>query len=119
VLRCVFLVLHHIVFVFRRLSPKLALVPGMRRQDKRLWRMIPFWDSVGVAMINCCKAEDLRIICRPGEVYKYLKDGIQVRHDRELHSKILVGDNAAMLGSFNMTYQSMFDNQDFLTFGDV
>lgn len=88
----------------------------MRRQDGRLWCMIPFWDSVGVAMINACKAEDLRIICRPGETAKYLKDGVQVRFDPEGHSKIIVGDSAAMLGSFNLTYQSMFDNQENATY---
>jgi len=78
--------------------------------------MVPFWDSVGVALINECKAKDLRIICRPGETAKYLKEGVQVRFDQEGHSKILVGDSAALLGSFNLTYQSLFDNQENATY---
>ena len=66
----------------------------MKRQNERLWCMVPFWDSVGVAMINSCKAKDLRIICRPGAVAKYLKKGVQVRVDKDGHSKVIVGDTA-------------------------
>jgi len=84
----------------------------MWRQKRRLWCMVPFWDSLGVAMINNCKARDLRIICRPGEVEKYLRKGIKVREDADVHSKFLVGDGSVLLGSPNMTYQSMFDNQE-------
>ena len=92
------------------------ILSWMRRQNERLWCMIPFWDSVGIALINECKAKDLRIICRPGETAKYLKEGVQVRFDPEGHSKILVGDSAALLGSFNLTYQSLFDNQENATY---
>ena len=88
----------------------------MKRQDERLWCMVPFWDSLGVAMINDCKAKDLRIICRPGQTAKYLSREVQVRFDPDVHSKIIVGDTAALLGSFNMTYQSMFDNQENATY---
>ena len=88
----------------------------MKRQNDRLWCMVPFWDSLGVAMINDCKAKDLRIICRPGQTAKYLSKEVQVRFDPDVHSKILVGDTAALLGSFNMTYQSMFDNQENATY---
>jgi hypothetical protein len=98
----------------------------MRRQNERLWCMVPFWDSVGVALINECKAKDLRIICRPSvrcvtdafrwETAKYLSSGVQVRFDPDGHSKVIVGDTATLLGSFNMTYQSMFDNQENATY---
>jgi hypothetical protein len=88
----------------------------MKRQDERIWCMVPFWDSAGVAMINACKAKDLRIICRAGQTAKYLSKEVKVRFDPDLHSKIIVGDTAALLGSFNMTYQSMFDNQENATY---
>jgi len=91
------------------------ILSWMKRQNERLWCMVPFWDSVGMAIINECKAKDLRIICRPGETAKYL-NGVQVRFEKEGHSKILVGDSAALLGSFNLTYQSMFDNQENATY---
>lgn len=92
------------------------ILSWMKRQNECLWCMVPFWDSVGVAMINECKAKDLRIICRPGAVAKYLKEGVQVRVDKDGHSKIIVGDTATLLGSFNMTFQSMFDNQENATY---
>jgi len=92
------------------------ILSWMKRQNERLWCMVPFWDSVGVAMINECKAEDLRIICRPGAVAKYLKKGVPVRYDPDGHSKVIVGDTATLLGSFNMSYQSMFDNQENATY---
>jgi hypothetical protein len=92
------------------------ILSWMKRQNERLWCMVPFWDSVGVAMINECKAKDLRIICRPGETAKYLSSGVQVRFDPDGHSKVIVGDTATLLGSFNMTYQSMFDNQENATY---
>jgi len=88
----------------------------MKRQNERLWCMVPFWDSAGVAMINECKAKDLRIICRPGAVAKYLKKGVPVRYDPDGHSKVIVGDTATLLGSFNLSYQSMFDNQENATY---
>ena len=88
----------------------------MKRQDERLWCMVPFWDSLGVAMINDSKAKDLRIICRPGQTAKYLSKQVRVRFDPDVHSKIIVGDTAALLGSFNMSYQSMFDNQENATY---
>ena len=92
------------------------ILSWMKRQNERLWCMVPFWDSAGVAMINECKAKDLRIICRPGAVAKYLKKGVQVRVDKDGHSKVIVGDTATLLGSFNMSYQSMFDNQENATY---
>ena len=92
------------------------ILSWMKRQNERLWCMVPFWDSAGVAMINSCKAKDLRIICRPGAVAKYLKKGVQVRVDKDGHSKVIVGDTATLLGSFNMSYQSMFDNQENATY---
>ncbi|MBI4739682.1 hypothetical protein HY772_09180, partial [Candidatus Woesearchaeota archaeon] len=92
------------------------ILSWMKRQNERLWCMVPFWDSAGVAMINSCKAKDLRIICRPGAVAKYLSSGVQVRVDKDGHSKVIVGDTATLLGSFNMTYQSMFDNQENATY---
>ena len=91
----------------------------MRRQKRRLWIMIPFWDSVGMAMINECKAKDMRVICRPGELSKYLKADLLQRFNRDLsacnaqagvHTKMIVGDSATLMGSFNLTYQAMFDN---------
>ena len=78
--------------------------------------MTPFWDSVGVAMINECEADDIRIICRPGHAEKYLKEGIPLRFNQDLHTKMLIGDRATLMGSFNMTYQSMFDNLEQATF---
>ena len=69
-----------------------------------------------MAIINACKADDLRILCRPGQAAKYLSKAVQVRFDPDGHSKIIVGDTAALLGSFNMTYQSMFDNQENATY---
>ena len=92
------------------------ILSWMKRQNERLWCMVPFWDSVGVAMINECKAKDLRIICRPGAVAKYLKKGVPVRYDPDGHSKVIVGDTATLLGSFNLSYQSMFDNQENATY---
>jgi len=92
------------------------ILSWMKRQNERLWCMVPFWDSAGVAMINECKAKDLRIICRPGAVAKYLSKGVQVRVDKDGHSKVIVGDTATLLGSFNMSYQSMFDNQENATY---
>jgi len=88
----------------------------VKRQRKRLWCMIPFWDSVGVAMINACNAEDIRIICRPKHAAKYLKDGVERRFNRDIHTKMIVGDSASLMGSFNMTYQSLFDNLEQATF---
>ena len=70
------------------------ILSWMKRQNERLWCMVPFWDSVGVALINECKAKDLRIICRPGAVAKYLSKGVQVRFDPDGHSKVIVGDTA-------------------------
>lgn len=92
------------------------ILSWMKRQNERLWCMVPFWDSAGVAMINECKAKDLRIICRPGAVAKYLKKGVPVRYDPDGHSKVIVGDTATLLGSFNLSYQSMFDNQENATY---
>ena len=77
----------------------------MKRQRKRLWVMIPFWDSVGMAMINSCKAKDIRVICRPGELSKYLQTDLLQRFNRDIHTKMMVGDSASLMGSFNMTYQ--------------
>jgi len=88
----------------------------MKRQKRRLWVMVPFWDSVGVAMINECTAEDIRIICRPGELKKYLRKELPQRFNKDLHTKLIVGDSASLMGSFNMTYQSMFDNLEQATF---
>jgi phosphatidylserine/phosphatidylglycerophosphate/cardiolipin synthase-like enzyme len=104
----------------------------MKRQRKRLWVMIPFWDSVGMAMINECTAEDMRIICRPGELQKYLRKDLTPyplstkwrgegaggwgEVNKDLHTKLIVGDSASLMGSFNMTYQSMFDNLEQATF---
>jgi phosphatidylserine/phosphatidylglycerophosphate/cardiolipin synthase-like enzyme len=78
--------------------------------------MIPFWDSVGVAMINACNANDIRIICRPGEIQKYLRKEIEMRFHKDLHTKLIVGDSTSLIGSFNMDYQSMFDNLEQATF---
>jgi phosphatidylserine/phosphatidylglycerophosphate/cardiolipin synthase-like enzyme len=88
----------------------------MKRQKQRLWVMVPFWDSVGVAMINACNANDMRIICRPGEIQKYLRKELPQRFNKDLHTKLIVGDSASLMGSFNMTYQSMFDNLEQATF---
>ena len=88
----------------------------MKRQKRRLWVMVPFWDSVGIAMINECTAEDMRIICRPGELQKYLRKELPQRFNKDLHTKLIVGDSASLMGSFNMTYQSMFDNLEQATF---
>jgi len=63
-----------------------------------------------------CKSKTSIFICRPGETAKYLKESVQVRFDPEGHSKNLVGDSAALLGSFNLTYQSLFDNQENATY---
>ena len=84
----------------------------IKRQDQRLYFMIPFWDSLGVAFVNEAKAEDIRIITRAGQVDKYLRQDIQVRTDPDIHSKIIIGDHATLVGSTNMTYQSLFDNQE-------
>ena len=88
----------------------------MKRQRKRLWVMIPFWDSVGMAMINECKAKDIRVICRPGELSKYLRADLRQRFNRDVHTKMIVGDSATLMGSFNLTYQTMFDNLEQATF---
>ena len=88
----------------------------MKRQKRRLWIMIPFWDSVGMAMINECSAKDIRVICRPRELSKYLKRDVSQRFNRDIHTKMIVGDSASLMGSFNMTYQSMFDNLEQATF---
>ncbi len=88
----------------------------MKRQDKRVWCMIPFWDSMGVAIINECRAKDLRIICRKGEVDKYLKKKVKVRYHQDVHSKLIIGDTTTLLGSLNLTYQSLFDNQENATY---
>lgn len=92
------------------------ILTWMKRQRKRLWVMIPFWDSVGMAMINECKAKDIRVICRPGELSKYLQTDLLQRFNRDIHTKMIVGDSASLMGSFNMTYQSMFDNLEQATF---
>jgi len=92
------------------------ILSWMKRQKRRLWVMVPFWDSVGVAMINACKAEDIRIICRPGEIKKYLRREVLMRFNNDLHTKMIIGDSATLMGSFNMTYQSMFDNLEQATF---
>ena len=52
-----------------------------RRQDNRLYFMIPFWDSLGVAFVNEAKAADIRIITRPGQLQKYLREDIEIRTD--------------------------------------
>ena len=78
--------------------------------------MIPFWDSVGMAMINECNAKDIRVICRPRELSKYLRADLRQRFNRDVHTKMIVGDSATLMGSFNMTYQSMFDNYEQATF---
>jgi phosphatidylserine/phosphatidylglycerophosphate/cardiolipin synthase-like enzyme len=78
--------------------------------------MVPFWDSVGVAMINECTAEDIRIICRPGEIQKYLRKEVFMRFNKDLHTKMIIGDSTSLMGSFNMDYQSMFDNLEQATF---
>jgi phosphatidylserine/phosphatidylglycerophosphate/cardiolipin synthase-like enzyme len=78
--------------------------------------MVPFWDSVGVAMINECTAEDIRIICRPGEIQKYLRKEVFIRFNKDLHTKMIIGDSTSLMGSFNMDYQSMFDNLEQATF---
>lgn len=88
----------------------------MKRQKQRLWVMVPFWDSVGVAMINECTAEDIRIICRPGEISKYLRKEVEMRFNKDLHTKMIIGDSTSLMGSFNMDYQSMFDNLEQATF---
>lgn len=88
----------------------------MKRQKQRLWVMVPFWDSVGVAMINECTAEDIRIICRPGEIQKYLRKEVLMRFNKDLHTKMIIGDSTSLMGSFNMDYQSMFDNLEQATF---
>ena len=104
----------------------LRILTWMKRQKRRLWVMIPFWDSVGMAMINECKAKDIRVICRPGELSKYLQtirrsrwllfaDLLQ-RFNRDVHTKMIVGDSATLMGSFNLTYQAMFDNLEQATF---
>ena len=92
------------------------ILTWMKRQKKRLWIMIPFWDSVGMAMINECKAKDIRVICRPGELSKYLKRDVPQRFNRDVHTKMIVGDSATLMGSFNLTYQAMFDNLEQATF---
>ena len=94
------------LYFFNRISS------WVKRQRGRLWCAVPFWDSVGMAMLNATKAQEIRIICRKGEVAKYLRKDAQVRWDPDLHSKMLIGDHVTLLGSFNMTYQSMFDNQE-------
>jgi phosphatidylserine/phosphatidylglycerophosphate/cardiolipin synthase-like enzyme len=94
----------------------LRILTWMKRQKRRLWVMVPFWDSVGIAMINECTAEDMRIICRPGELQKYLRKELPQRFNKDLHTKMMVGDSASLMGSFNMTYQSMFDNLEQATF---
>ena len=88
----------------------------MKRQKGRLWVMIPFWDSVGMAMINECKAKDIRVICRPSELSKYLQTDLLQRFNRDVHTKMIVGDSATLMGSFNLTYQAMFDNLEQATF---
>ena len=98
----------------------------MKRQKKRLWIMIPFWDSAdvglsptittGMAMINECKAKDIRVICRPSELSKYLQTDLLQRFNRDVHTKMIVGDSATLMGSFNLTYQAMFDNLEQATF---
>ena len=102
------------------------ILTWMKRQKRRLWVMVPFWDSVGMAMINECKAKDIRVICRPSELSKYLQtisrrrwllfaDLLQ-RFNRDVHTKMIVGDSATLMGSFNLTYQAMFDNLEQATF---
>jgi hypothetical protein len=68
--------------------------------------MIPFWDSVGVAMINECNASDIRIICRPGEIQKYLRKEIEMRFNKELHTKMIIGDSASLMGSFKCALEN-------------
>lgn len=92
------------------------ILSWVKRQDERLWCMVPFWDSMGVAMINECPAKDIRIICRPKQVDKYLKKNVKVRYHQDLHTKLLIGDTTTLLGSLNMNYQSFFDNQENATY---
>jgi len=94
----------------------LRILTWMKRQKQRLWVMVPFWDSVGVAMINACNASDIRIICRPFEIQKYLRKEVFMRFNKDLHTKMIIGDSASLMGSFNMDYQSMFDNLEQATF---
>jgi phosphatidylserine/phosphatidylglycerophosphate/cardiolipin synthase-like enzyme len=56
------------------------------------------------------------VLSAPDELKKYLRKELPQRFNKDLHTKMIIGDSASLMGSFNMTYQSMFDNLEQATF---
>lgn len=83
----------------------------LNAQVNRLWIITPFVDKIGVSILNSSgNAYDMKLITRRNKELVNVKTGITLKMMPVVHSKVFVGDREAMVGSPNLTTNSLVDN---------
>ena len=93
----------------------------LNEQTDRLWIITPFVDKIGVSLLNSAgDALDMKLITRRNKELVNLKSNVTIKMMPEVHTKVFIGDREAMVGSMNMTTNSLVDNIEILMkFGEA
>lgn len=93
----------------------------LNEQTDRLWIITPFVDKIGVSLLNSAgDALDMKIITRRNKELVNIKSNVTIKMMPEVHTKVFIGDREAMVGSMNMTTNSLVDNIEILMkFGEA
>lgn len=86
-----------------------------KAQTDRLWIITPFVDKIGVSLLNSAGgARDMRLITRRNKELVNIKPGVTLKMMPVVHAKVFIGDREAMVGSMNLTTNSLVDNIEIL-----
>ena len=90
----------------------------IKAQRERVWVASPFLDHTGAALLNESTALDTRLLTRRNRHTGDLGSGLAVKLQPNLHTKLWIMDDYAMIGSPNLTQESLIDNIEFLVVRD-
>ena len=83
----------------------------LKEQTDRLWIITPFVDKIGVSLLNSAgNALDMKLITRRNKELVNIKSDLTLKMMPEVHTKVFIGDREALIGSMNLTTNSLVDN---------
>ena len=83
----------------------------LKAQTDRLWIITPFVDKIGVSLLNSAgQAKDMKLITRRNKELVNIKSGVTIKMMPAIHTKVFIGDREALMGSMNLTTNSLVDN---------
>lgn len=93
----------------------------LEAQTDRLWIITPFVDKIGVSLLNSAgDAADMKLITRRNKELVNIKSGLTIKMMPEVHTKVYIGDREVMVGSMNLTTNSLVDNIEIMIkFGEA